>query len=173
VAPHRLRLTIRSPMIIKTDAEWRHQLSPEAFNITRRAGTEYPYTGKYWNLHDKGLYRCICCDTALFSSDTKYDSGTGWPSFWQPLTKENIHESGDYALEIMRTAISCRPCLRRWPTSNGTSLLHELSRAPVCSICVSAGIMCRQFTGRIREQLPNPFVIIQHYANLCFTGRKS
>jgi len=97
-------------MIIKTDAEWRHQLSPEAFNITRRAGTEYPYTGKYWNLHDKGLYRCICCDTALFSSDTKYDSGTGWPSFWQPLTKENIHESGDYALEIMRTAISCRRC---------------------------------------------------------------
>jgi SelR domain len=69
------------PMIVKTDAEWKRLLSPEAFEITLRAGTEYPYTGESWNLHDKCLHRCICCDTACFDSNTKYDSGTGWPSF--------------------------------------------------------------------------------------------
>jgi peptide-methionine (R)-S-oxide reductase len=97
-------------MIVKTDADWMEQLTPEEFNITRRAGTEYPYAGRYRNLRDKGLYRCICCDAARFDSDTKYDSGTGWPSFWQPITKENIRESVDYTMGMMRTAISCRRC---------------------------------------------------------------
>jgi len=98
------------PMIVKTDAEWQQQLSPEAFLVTRRAATERPYSGQYWNLHDKGLYRCICCSTALFSSDTKFESGTGWPSFWQPIAKENVRESSDYSIGEMRVAVSCRLC---------------------------------------------------------------
>jgi peptide-methionine (R)-S-oxide reductase len=98
------------PMIVKSDAEWQQQLSPDAFVVTRRAGTERPFTGQYWNLHDKGLYRCICCDTALFNSDTKFESGTGWPSFWQPIAKENVHEISDFSLGMARTAVSCRRC---------------------------------------------------------------
>jgi peptide-methionine (R)-S-oxide reductase len=97
------------PVIIKTDAEWKQQLSPDAYEITRRAGTERPHSGQYWNLHDKGLYRCICCDTALFSSDTKFESGTGWPSYWQPIAKENIRENIDLSLGMERT-VSCRRC---------------------------------------------------------------
>ena len=98
------------PVIFKTDTEWKQQLSAEAFEVTRHAGTERAYTGQYWNLHDKGLYRCICCDTALFSSDTKFESGTGWPSFWQPIAKENVHENNDLSLGMMRTEVSCRRC---------------------------------------------------------------
>jgi len=98
------------PMIVKSLAEWKQQLSPDAFAVTRQAGTERPYSGQYWNLHDNGLYRCICCDTALFSSDTKFESGTGWPSFWQPIAKENVHESTDMSIGEVRTAISCRRC---------------------------------------------------------------
>ena len=102
--------TVTVPMIVKTDAEWKQQLSPAAFDITRRAGTERAYSGAYWNLHDKGLYRCICCDTPLFSSETKFESGTGWPSFWQPIAKENVRESGDISLGMERTAVACRRC---------------------------------------------------------------
>ena len=98
------------PVVVKTDAEWKQQLSPGAFEVTRRAGTERAYSGQYWNLHDKGLYRCICCDTALFNSDTKFESGTGWPSFWQPIAKENVREDSDYSLGMARTAVSCRRC---------------------------------------------------------------
>jgi peptide-methionine (R)-S-oxide reductase len=102
--------TVEVPVITKTDAEWQQQLSPAAFEVTRRAGTEKAFSGEYWNLHDKGLYRCICCDTALFSSDTKFDSGTGWPSFWQPIAKENVRESLDLSMGMQRTAVSCRRC---------------------------------------------------------------
>jgi peptide-methionine (R)-S-oxide reductase len=102
--------TVAVPIVVKTDAEWKQQLSPAAYDITRQAGTERPYSGQYWNLHDKGLYRCICCDTPLFSSDTKFESGTGWPSFWQPIAKENIHESIDMSLGVERIAVSCRRC---------------------------------------------------------------
>jgi peptide-methionine (R)-S-oxide reductase len=98
------------PMIVKTDAEWKKQLSADAYNVTREAGTERPYSGEYWNLHDKGLYRCICCGTALFSSETKFESGTGWPSFWQPIAKENVRESMDISLGMERTAVACRRC---------------------------------------------------------------
>ena len=98
------------PKIVKSEAEWRKQLSPPAFEVTRREGTERAFTGAYWNLHDKGLYRCICCDTALFSSETKFESGTGWPSFWAPIAKENIQELGDNSLGMSRTAVSCRRC---------------------------------------------------------------
>ena len=102
--------TVELPVIVKTDAEWRQQLSPAAFEVTRRAGTENAFSGEYWNLHDKGLYRCICCETALFSSDTKFDSGTGWPSFWQPIAKENVREHLDLSMGMQRTAVSCRRC---------------------------------------------------------------
>ena len=101
---------IRVPKVVKTEEEWRKQLSPGAFEITRQADTEIAYTGKYWNLHEKGLYRCICCGNALFSSDTKFDSGTGWPSFWQPIAKENVRESTDNSFGEIRTAVSCTEC---------------------------------------------------------------
>ncbi len=96
--------------IVKSDDEWRKQISPAAFDVTRKAGTEMAFTGAYWNLHEKGLFRCICCDTALFSSETKFDSGTGWPSFWAPIAKENVQELVDNSLWMSRTAVSCRRC---------------------------------------------------------------
>jgi peptide-methionine (R)-S-oxide reductase len=102
--------TSRVPKIVKSEEEWKRQLGRDAFEITRHADTERPFTGRYWNLHAKGLYRCICCDTALFNSGTKYDSGTGWPSFWQPLAEENIETHQDLTLRMMRTAVSCRRC---------------------------------------------------------------
>jgi peptide-methionine (R)-S-oxide reductase len=101
--------TTRVQKIIKSDAEWRQQLSANAFDITRRADTEMAYTGSYWNLHQAGLYRCICCDTALFSSQTKFDSGTGWPSFWQPIALENIVTMEDRSFGE-RTAVACARC---------------------------------------------------------------
>ncbi|MGA3081898.1 MAG: peptide-methionine (R)-S-oxide reductase MsrB [Terracidiphilus sp.] len=96
--------------IVKSDTEWRRQLSPISYEVTRRAGTERAYSGDTWNLHDRGIFRCICCDTALFSSETKYESGTGWPSFWQPIARENIVVSTDSSLGMDRDAVSCRRC---------------------------------------------------------------
>jgi peptide-methionine (R)-S-oxide reductase len=101
---------IHVAMVVKTDEEWRKQLSSNQFDITRRADTEMAFTGRYWNLHDKGVYRCICCDNALFSSDTKFDSGTGWPSFWQPLAQENVRLIRDVTLGVPRTAVACTLC---------------------------------------------------------------
>ena len=101
--------TIRVPKIVKSDAEWRRLLSANAFDITRKADTEMAYTGSYWNYHQRGIYRCVCCDTALFSSETKFDSGTGWPSFWQPIARENVEELEDKSFGV-RTAIACARC---------------------------------------------------------------
>jgi peptide-methionine (R)-S-oxide reductase len=98
------------PPVVKSEAEWRQQLSPASFEVTRHAATERPFSGEYWNNHDKGLYRCICCGTALFSSETKFESGTGWPSFWEPIAKENVHESSDFSLGMTRTEVLCRLC---------------------------------------------------------------
>ena len=98
------------PKVIKSEDAWRSQLDHTAFVVTRKEGTEYPFTGAYWNLHDKGIYHCVCCDTAAFNSDTKFESGTGWPSFWQPIAKENIHEDEDHSLGMIRTAVSCKRC---------------------------------------------------------------
>jgi peptide-methionine (R)-S-oxide reductase len=102
--------TARVPKVVKTEDEWRKQLSPGAFAITRHADTEIAYTGKYWNLHERGLYRCVCCDNALFSSETKFDSGTGWPSFWAPIAPENVRTTRDVSLGMVRTAVSCTQC---------------------------------------------------------------
>ncbi len=100
---------MRVPKIIKSEAEWKRQLSANAYDITRRADTEMAYTGAYWNLHQSGLYYCVCCGTALFSSETKFDSGTGWPSFWQPLARENVVEVEDLSFGE-RTAVACARC---------------------------------------------------------------
>lgn len=94
----------------KTDADWRRQLSRLQFEVTRQQGTEMAFTGQYYNRHEKGLYRCICCDNALFSSDTKFDSGTGWPSFWAPIAKENVRTSTDTSLGMTRDEVSCTEC---------------------------------------------------------------
>jgi len=96
--------------VVKSDDEWRKQLSPGQFDITRHADTELAFSGKYWNLHEKGLYRCICCDNALFSSDTKFESGTGWPSFWQPIAPENVRTINDTSWGMVRSAVACTEC---------------------------------------------------------------
>jgi peptide-methionine (R)-S-oxide reductase len=102
--------TVHVPKVVKTEDEWRKQLSAGVFDITRHADTEIAYTGKYWNLHEKGIYRCICCDNALFSSETKFDSGTGWPSYWDPIAPENVRSLRDVSLGMVRTAVSCTEC---------------------------------------------------------------
>ena len=94
----------------KTDAEWRKQLTAEQFQVTRKKGTESPYTGKYWDNHGKGIYKCICCGQELFASDTKFESGTGWPSFWQALTKKNVEEITDNSYGMQRTEVNCSRC---------------------------------------------------------------
>jgi peptide-methionine (R)-S-oxide reductase len=102
--------TVHVPKVIKTEEEWRKQLTSGVFDITRHTDTEIAYTGKYWNLHDQGLYRCICCDNALFSAETKFDSGTGWPSFWAPIAPENVRSTRDMSYGMIRTAVSCTEC---------------------------------------------------------------
>jgi peptide-methionine (R)-S-oxide reductase len=102
--------TVTVPRLIKTDDEWRHQLSQASYWVTRHADTERPFTGATWNEHGRGLFRCVCCDLALFSSETKFESGTGWPSFWQPIAEENIVKTVDGSLMEIRTAVSCRLC---------------------------------------------------------------
>jgi peptide-methionine (R)-S-oxide reductase len=102
--------TVQVLKVVKSEDEWRKQLTPGAFDITRHADTEISYSGKYWNLHDQGLYRCICCDNALFSSETKFDSGTGWPSFWQPIAPDNVQSTRDISYGMVRTAVSCTEC---------------------------------------------------------------
>jgi peptide-methionine (R)-S-oxide reductase len=98
------------PMIQKSDAEWKRLLPPDSYEVTRHAATERAFTGALLNEHDKGVFRCICCDTALYNSDTKFESGTGWPSFWAPIAKENIVETNDSSLGMERIAVSCRRC---------------------------------------------------------------
>ena len=94
----------------KTEAEWREELSPEAFQVTRQAGTERAFTGCYWDTKTSGLYRCVCCKTPLFRSETKYDSRSGWPSFWGPVDSEAVIERDDHSLGMMRTEVLCRRC---------------------------------------------------------------
>ena len=98
------------PKVVKSEDEWRKQLSANAFDITRQADTEMAFSGKYWNMHEKGIYRCICCDNALFDSVTKFESGTGWPSFWAPIAAENVTEIRDSAYGMLRTAVACTEC---------------------------------------------------------------
>jgi peptide-methionine (R)-S-oxide reductase len=96
--------------VTKTEAEWRKELSAEEFDITRRKGTEHAFTGKYWDNHEQGVYRCRCCGAELFRSDEKYDSGSGWPSFWQPSKPENVATETDRSHFMERTEALCSQC---------------------------------------------------------------
>jgi peptide-methionine (R)-S-oxide reductase len=94
----------------KTEAEWQEQLTPEQFYVTRQKGTEPAFTGQYWDLHDDGVYRCVCCQAELFRSDTKFDSGTGWPSFFDPMTKESVRTEVDSSHGMRRVEALCARC---------------------------------------------------------------
>lgn len=94
----------------KTDAEWQKMLSPEQFHVTRQHGTERAFTGRYWNNHDKGGYRCVCCGAELFSSEHKFDSGSGWPSFWQAAEPANVAAERDVSYGMVRTEVHCARC---------------------------------------------------------------
>ena len=102
--------TARVAKVVKTDSEWRAQLSPSAYQVTRKAGTEYPFSGEHDRNKADGLYRCVCCDTALYDSRTKFDSGTGWPSFWQAISRSNVIKSIDNTLGMSRDEITCHLC---------------------------------------------------------------
>lgn len=102
--------TIQVNKIVKSDAEWQKELTPEEFAVARKKGTEHAFTGRYWDNHASGMYRCACCGNALFSSAEKFESGTGWPSFWQPIAKSNVTESVDRSFGFTRTAVSCARC---------------------------------------------------------------
>lgn len=94
----------------KTEAEWKAQLTSEQFKVTRKAGTERAFTGEYWDNKRDGIYHCVCCGQPLFDATTKYESGTGWPSFWQPIKKPNIAEAVDRGLFTVRTEVKCKRC---------------------------------------------------------------
>jgi peptide-methionine (R)-S-oxide reductase len=101
---------VMADKVVKSDAEWKKQLTPEAYRVTRHKGTEQAFTGATWNNHEKGIYRCVCCGNDLFSSEHKYESGTGWTSFWQPIARENVREVPDNSFFMKRTEIVCSRC---------------------------------------------------------------
>jgi peptide-methionine (R)-S-oxide reductase len=103
-------MTQRTEKIRKSEEEWRAQLTPEQYEVTRRAGTERPFTGEHWDNKRPGMYRCIGCGTELFSSDTKFDSGTGWPSFTEPVNLEHVELRPDNSHFMRRTEVVCRHC---------------------------------------------------------------
>jgi peptide-methionine (R)-S-oxide reductase len=96
--------------VVKTEAEWRSQLTPEQYHVTREAGTERAFTGKYWKTKDAGVYHCVGCGAPLFNSETKFDSGTGWPSFWQPTEQTNVEEHTDQSYGMTRVEARCSRC---------------------------------------------------------------
>ena len=111
-----------SDQVVKTEQEWREELSPEQYQVLRQAGTERAFTGKYWDCHDDGVYHCAGCGAELFDASTKFDSGTGWPSFYEPAVAENIELRRDRSLLMVRTEVVCRRC--------GGHLGHVFSDGP-------------------------------------------
>lgn len=100
----------RVPKVVRSSADWQKQLSAEQYYVTRQQGTDTAFSGTYYQLHQAGLFRCICCDNAVFSSDTKFDSGTGWPSFWAPIAGENVSTRSDFTMLVKRTEVHCTQC---------------------------------------------------------------
>jgi peptide-methionine (R)-S-oxide reductase len=96
--------------IKKSEDEWKKELTDEQYHVCRQKGTERAFTGKYWDHHEKGMYRCACCGNELFTSDTKFDSGTGWPSFWAPVAEENVETEQDNSFMMRRTEVMCGKC---------------------------------------------------------------
>lgn len=96
--------------VYKEDGKWQETLTPEQFQVARKKGTEMAFTGKYHDCHEDGIYQCVCCDTDLFNSKTKFDSGTGWPSFWEPVARENVVHVEDRSLFMVRTEVLCARC---------------------------------------------------------------
>lgn len=96
--------------VVKTDTEWKRLLTPEQYEVTRQKGTERAFSGPYWNLHDRGTYHCVCCGNPLFSSDAKFESGTGWPSFWAPVSEESIRTETDLSYGMRRVEALCPKC---------------------------------------------------------------
>jgi len=101
---------VRLKRVVRTDAEWRKLLTAQQFYVTRKESTDTPFTGTYYRMHDRGLFRCVCCGTGLFLSGTKFDSGTGWPSFWAPAAEENIRTRHDTSMFMDRVAVECTLC---------------------------------------------------------------
>ena len=101
---------IMTETVRKSEAEWKKLLTPLQFDVTRKKGTERAFTGEYWDNHEKGIYQCVCCGNDLFRSDTKFESGTGWPSFWAPIARENVKEASDTSLLMRRTEVLCSRC---------------------------------------------------------------
>ena len=99
-----------SGKVSKSEKEWQKQLSPEEFQVTRLKATEPPFMGRYWDNHEPGTYHCVCCGTPLFSSETKYESGSGWPSFWKPISEENVRAENDSTHGMIRTEVLCENC---------------------------------------------------------------
>jgi peptide-methionine (R)-S-oxide reductase len=97
-------------MLNKEDDDWRKELTPEQYQVCRQCGTEAPFTGKYWNCHDAGIYRCVCCGEALFDAATKFESGSGWPSFWQQVTTDSVKQLPDHSRAMTRIEVRCKKC---------------------------------------------------------------
>jgi peptide-methionine (R)-S-oxide reductase len=103
-------MTDKTAKITKSDAEWRKELTPEQYQVTRKHGTERAFTGEHWNNHEAGMYRCVCCGEPLFESSAKYDSGTGWPSFYQPVEADAVETETDRSFFMTRTEVHCARC---------------------------------------------------------------